>query len=234
MADIRSLRHGELGRSAFILGNGPSILGHDLTRLRGQLVIGMNASPALDRRFGFTSRYYCLSDMRFLDHPEKRAFATAMLEPASVRVVRSDLRPHDDAGLAAQTCYVRALGRDGFSGNLAAGYYFGCTTTMLAIQVAAWLGCRAIHLLGVDLVYRSEQPRFYEERAPQPEDSFLSVQVWNIANARQALEQRGVEVRLCSPRSLLRPYVPFVPFEEVALDQPADAAPEVLQANAAA
>lgn len=216
MSSIGSLRNRELGRSAFILGNGPSILGHDLSCLRHQLVIGMNASSTLERRFGFTSQYYCLSDLRFLNHPDKRPFATTVLRPATVRVVRADLRPHDDPALGPQTCYVRALGRDGFSSSLARGYYYGCTTTMLAIQLAAYLGCRAIHLLGVDLIYRTGQPRFYDEAAPQPEDNFLSVQVWNIANARLALQRRGTELDLCSPRSLLRPYLPFVAFEDVA------------------
>lgn len=207
------LRERERGRRAFVLANGPSVLEHDLSRLRGELVIGMNASPLLEREHGFASAYYAVSDRRFLTHPEKRGLAVDGAAAGAVRVLRSELAADDDPALRDRTAYVRPLGRDGFSWNLAAGYYFGCTTTMLALQLAAYLGCRDIYLLGVDLRYDAERPRFYAESVPQAEDGFTSVQIWNIAQAARQLRRRGVNLAGCSPRSYLRPYLPFVPFE---------------------
>ncbi|WP_217449828.1 hypothetical protein [Cupriavidus taiwanensis] len=114
---------------------------------------------------------------------------------------------------------MRALKRDGYSRDLSAGYHFGCTTTMLAIQLAGYLGCTEIYLLGVDLRYSPEQPRFYAEDEPQLEDSFTSVQIWNIANAYRALESAGIKLFNCSQNSLLRPYVPTVVFDSLFCDK---------------
>jgi hypothetical protein len=185
-----------------------------LERLAGELIIGMNATTLLEER-GFRQSYYALGDLRFLTHPEKRALATSRLAPETVRVLRSDLAPADEIGLPGSTYLAHPLGRDGFSRNLAAGFYHGCTTALLAIQLAAWLGCREIYLLGVDLLYHPERPRFYEEGEPQEEDVFTSVQVRNLADAGRVCASFGVSLFGCSERSLLRPYLPYIPFESV-------------------
>lgn len=211
----RTLRNAEHGKRCFILANGPSILREDLTRLRGELVIGMNASTLLEKEHGFETAYYTLSDSRFLAHATKRAWATTDLGPATVRVLRDEMRSCDEPMLAERTAYVEPLGRDGFSPNLASGFYFGCTTTMLAIQLAYFLGCSEIHLLGVDMRYPSDSPRFYKESAPQVEDAFTSVQLSNILLAHAFCKARGIAVYNCSERSFLRPYIGFQSFAEL-------------------
>ncbi|WP_454742847.1 hypothetical protein [Cupriavidus necator] len=209
---ISSLRGAQKGRRVFVLGNGPSVSREDLSWLTDELTIGMNASTLLEKQFGFVQDYYVVSDKRFLLHPTKRQWGTEHLSDQTVRVVRRDLRDVDEPTLEGRTKYIRALKRDGYSLDLSTGYYFGCTTTMLAIQLASYLGCSEIYLLGVDLRYSPEQPRFYEEKEPQMEDSFTSVQIWNIANAQRVLQKMGVRLMNCSADSLLRPYVPTVRF----------------------
>jgi hypothetical protein len=174
----------------------------------------MNATPLLEADHGFSSQYYTVSDQRFMAHPEKRRMATAAVGDV-VRVLRSELELLDDAALAPRTCYVRAIGRDGFSVDLAKGFYFGCSTALLAVQLAFHLGCISIALLGCDFRYPPGTPRFYSEADPCPEDPMISVQVRNMANARAVLAARGVELLNCSPISALRPYVPFAEFEEL-------------------
>lgn len=210
-----SIKGRENGSRAFILGNGPSIVNESLGKLKGELVIGMNASTMLEKKFGFFQKYYCISDSRFIQHPEKRQWGTSQLNKDTVRVLRSDLRDHDDPNLENITYYVPHLKRDGFSSNIEVGFYYGCTTTMLAIQLAAHLGCSKIYLLGVDLRYRPESPRFYKENQPQMEDAFTSVQIWNIANASRVLAIDNKYLYNCSQYSLLRPYLPFVSFAEI-------------------
>jgi len=211
-----SLRNREQGRPAFILGNGPSILKEDLSRLAGQVSIGMNASTMLERQHGFTQSYYCLSDARFIRHPEKRAWATSELDEKTLRVVRKDIRSEDDPALSERTCYTPHIKRDGFSSDIDMGFYYGCTTTMLAVQLAYHLGCTDIYLLGVDLRYALESPRFYHEQSPQMEDSFTSVQIWNLAHAGRVMTEQGRRLINCSECSLLRPHLPYQPFAEVA------------------
>lgn len=211
--DPALLRGAAQGRQAFVVANGPSVLEHSLQHLSGHLAIGMNATPLLEAQYGFSSQYYCVSDERFMAHPEKRWMATAALGAHTVRVLRSELNVMDDTELYPRTCYVPTLGRDGFSADLAKGFYFGCSTTMLAVQLAFHLGCRLIALLGCDFRYPPDAPRFYPEMNPCPEDPMISVQVRNMANARIFLHSRGVELVNCSPVSALRPYVPFVSFD---------------------
>lgn len=212
----RALRNARKGERAFIIGNGPSILEEDLSFLRDELTIGMNASTLLESRFGFISSYYTLSDSRFLSHPAKRSWGTTDLAQSTVRVLRADLREFDDQALATRTCFVNPLGRDGFSANLAAGFYFGCTTAMLAIQLAVYLGSSDIFLLGVDLRYPTERPRFYAEASPDVEDAFTSVQMENIINAKTWCSRRGIGLHNCSARSFLRPYLGYTALREVA------------------
>lgn len=203
------------GEDAFILGNGPSIIQEDLSRLRGRITIGMNASTKLERDWGFEQTFYTVSDRRFLNHPEKRKWATSELKAGTTRVLRADLVDDDDLGLREKTLYTPHIKRDGWSHDLRSGFFYGCTTTMLAIQLAGHLGCGKIYLLGVDLRYTPESPRFYQEADPQVEDAFTSVQIWNISNARRELERKGTRLINCSRNSLLRPYLPFANFGEV-------------------
>jgi hypothetical protein len=212
---FRGLKNREEGRRVFILGNGPSVALENLSKLRGELVIGMNASTQLEEIHGFTQSYYCISDSRFLNHPEKRHWGTSALSDSTIRVIRKDIRMHDDASLQSRTFYVPHLKRDGFSENVEVGFYYGCTTTMLALQLAYHLGCKEIYMLGVDLRYNPESPRFYKEKSPQLEDAFTSVQIWNIANAANLMANKKVYLYGCSEKSFLRPYVPYVKFSDL-------------------
>ena len=216
-----ALRNREAGRRLFILANGPSVLQHDLSLLKGELVVGMNASTMLEEKYGFESKYYVLSDARFINSPEKRCWATEKLANVTHRVLRSDLRPLDDPALGNRTTYVTPLSRDGFSRNLAAGFHYGCTTTMLAIQLAWHLGAREVYLLGCDLRYPQEHPRFYEETAPQLEDAFTSIQISNIVRAAAVFEEGGGRLVNCSDRSFLRPYLTYESFENIFLENKA-------------
>ncbi|AOX10491.1 MULTISPECIES: 6-hydroxymethylpterin diphosphokinase MptE-like protein [Pseudomonas] len=212
---ISSLKNREKGKRAFILANGPSILSEDLSLLKGEVTIGMNASTMLEEQHGFTTDYYVLSDKRFLTHPEKSHFGTTDLDPKTIRILREELREVDDRALPNKSYYVPALQRDGFSRDIRAGYFFGCTTTMLAIQFAYYLGIKDIYLLGCDLKYSAESPRFYKESNPQLEDSFTSIQIWNIANANTIMNKEGKRIVNCSKASFLRPYLDYEEFSSL-------------------
>lgn len=212
--DVRALRGRLRGQTVYVLGNGPSVREHDLSVLRGRHVIGMNASPLLDREYGFQSEFYVVSDARFLNHPEKRACATSMLPRDVTRVLREELRAADAREWVDDTHYVKVLGKNGFSSDLRRGFYFGCTTAMLAIQLAAHAEAARIVLLGCDFRYPKNQPRFYKEDNPQDQDPFLSIQIWNIRNAFNELRKRGVEMIICTKSTNLTPYVPYMRLEE--------------------
>jgi len=211
---IKRLKGVESGKDIYILANAPSIKELNLSKLKDKVTIGMNANPLLEREFGFISDYYVVSDQRFLEHPIKRKMAIEMLNPSTKRVFKSALKDYDNK-TENKTYYVRTLGKNGFSFNLQKGYYFGATTSMLAIQLAAYLGAKNIYILGMDLRYNGKNPRFYKENIVQEYDHFTSVQIHNIRNSYLELKKAGVNLFNCSKESLIGPYVPFRDFSSL-------------------
>lgn len=210
----RMLLNRESKKRAFILGNSPSIRELDLSRLSESLIIGLNGSVLLEHEHKFVSSYYCVSDARFMADPEKQLMATSMLSSETIRILRSGIVARENAELSRRSVYLTPLGRDGFSYDLEAGFYFGSSTAFLALQLAVWLGCSEIVLLGCDFNYSGSTPRFYSESNPAPEDVLVSVQVRNIANAVVQLSKRNIAVVNCSSNSMLRPFVPSCDFEK--------------------
>lgn len=216
MRNNYTLCNKEEGKRCFIIANGPSVRDHDLSLLKNEIVIGMNASTILDREYDFFTKYYVLTDARFLNHPIKRKYATINLSPKTIRVLRNELFINDDNNLPNATFYVKSIGRDGFSFNIHKGFYFGCTTTMLAIQLAATLGCSYIYLLGLDLSnYIGTNTRFYKEVHPQEYDLFISTQIYNICRAYEELSRNQVKLYHCNQKSLISPYIPFYSYKDL-------------------
>ncbi len=210
--NIRKLKNSKLNEKCFIIANGPSVKKEDLNKLSGQDIISINASPLLEEEYNFKSNYHVVSDLRFFEVEFKREIAKKKeIDPQTVCVYRSEFKNLDVTG--KNNYFVDAIGRDGFSTDLSHGYYFGCSTTVLAIQLAYYLGFSEIYLLGVDLIYPKDSPRFYEEKSPSPIDNNNSIQINSIRCSYNILKDKGVELFICSEVSLLRPYIPFMSFE---------------------
>ncbi len=206
--NIKELKGIHSDEDIYILANAPSIRNFNLGDLKGKVSIGMNANPLLEKEFGFVSDYYVVSDMRFMNHPDKRDMAINQLNPRTKRVFKSIIKDVDDNN-KNDTYYIKTIAKDGYSFNLKKGYYFGSTTTMLAIQLASYLGAKNIYILGMDLTYSGKTPRFYEEDTVQEFDQFTSVQIRNVRNAYKRLKESGVNLYNCSKDSLLYPYLPY-------------------------
>lgn len=200
--------------TAFILGTGPSIKKEDLSKLQGKIVYTINGATILQEQFGFKPTFFCTSDSRFLNS-SKRELATSSLHQDTVRLVRDVIRPYDDTSLEKRTHYISTLGKNGFSKHMDRGFYFWCTSISLAIQMAWYTSAKRVALLGVDLSYATDQPRFYKEDIPQPVDPFVGVQIQNIAMAAQEFEAAGREFVCCSETSMLRPYLSYKRFDSL-------------------
>ena len=197
MVKIKELKNKEEGKTIFIVANGSSILKQDLSFLEDEVVIGMNGTPFIEAELKFSFDYYVVSDVRFLQEPHKFECATTMLNKNAVRVFRKELENVDALEYKDSTYYIRSLGRDGFSLDLSRGFYFGCTTTMLAIQLAYYLGAKDIVILGCDLSYPDSQPRFYKEVSASPVDNFTGVQIKNIRNAFFVVKRKEYKFIQC-------------------------------------
>ncbi|GGZ77670.1 hypothetical protein GCM10007161_06110 [Ignatzschineria indica] len=214
MSNISLLKNKEFGKRCFILANGPSINNLDLSKLKREIVIGMNASPLLEKSNSFKHSYYTISDTRFLtENEDKYDIAVNLVDESVMKVFRKEI--YKFYPNKRNTHYVQALERDGFSENLKHGYYYGRTTVMLALQLAYYLGCSEIYLLGFDLTYSHKQARFYVEKKMQIDDAQASIQIWNIHQAYLFLQSRGIKLYQCNKNSLARNYIPFCNFEDI-------------------
>lgn len=212
--NIKKIKNKEANQNIFVLGNAPSVKQHDLSQLVNAISIGMNANPLLEEEFGYVSQYYVVSDLRFITHERKRKLAIDQINPQTTRIFRKELMAFDEPSLMNRTAYVPSIGKNGLSLNLANGFFFGCTTTMLAIQAAVYLGAKNIFIAGVDLRYSKENPRFYEEDDVQEYDPFTGIQLKNIHNAYLELKKIGVNLYNTEKKSLIDPYVPYISFDD--------------------
>lgn len=208
MLSISNSRKGEVG---YVLANGPSLARENLDILsKRKNIITLNASPLLEDKHGFHSDFYCLTDPRFLEVEEKKEIALKKLRDANCISVCRDIMSEHLTFEGVNPIYLNSIGRDGFSKNLIKGFYFGATTTMLAVQLAYWIGLREVYILGLDLNYLSRSyGRFYREDKTQVTDLLVSVQVRNLAFAAKCFEDDGRKLYITNKNSWASSYLEY-------------------------
>ena len=209
---MRELKNKEKGKNIFILAGGPSTLDLDLSLLKNEIVIGMNGTILLEK--DFSSKYYVISDSRFINKAEKfELIKESLYNYEKEFIFRKDITQFIPNKENYNIKKVKCLGRDGFSFNILNGFFHGTTTCMLAIQTAFFLGASKIFLLGVDLNYVKNKIRSYEKISSEIPDSFLSYQIRNIVNASIELKKKNIDLINLSKDSFLKPYLKFNTYE---------------------
>jgi hypothetical protein len=211
--NISKIKNLEKGKDIFILGGGPSVLDIDLSFLYDKVVIGMNGTVRLEEKF--SSKYYVISDSRFIENEQKFRYVEKIID-AKTFIIREDIAKNLPIINQGEIYTTKSIGRDGFSTNLARGFFHSSTTTMLAIQVAYYLGAKRIFLLGVDLNYSGSKARSYDIGNSEIPDAFLSYQIRNIVNASLLLKEHFVELINLSEKSFLKPYLNFKKVNQIA------------------
>lgn len=151
-ASLEELRGRYSGRRCFVIGNGPSINQTDIRRLRNELTIGSNALFLLFEQMGFKPTFLTVEDNLVAE--DRAAWLNAIRGTTKIfpRDLSYCLRLDED------TVYVNFerhyLDFPKFSDDFARIVYFGGTVTMLNLQLAYYLGCNPIYLVGVDHSYK--------------------------------------------------------------------------------
>ena len=133
------------GRRCFILGNGPSLRQTDLSRLRGEITFGTNRIYLMFESLGFATTYYA-------------AVNTLVIEQCADEIRRLSLPKfvtwrgrrwlkNDPQALFIDTDYT---GPAEFAGAPTGRVFEGSTVTFLALQLAYYMGCDPVILVGVD------------------------------------------------------------------------------------
>ncbi len=149
---LSHLRGSCSGRRCFVLGNGRSLSETDLRKLKGEVTIGCNGLYLLFDRMGYTPTFYMVGDPLVARQSAPKVCNIR----DSTKVFPLDLR--DWLAPDRNTVYFEVDRSQKqpfrFSDDLGeVGYWGGCVL-YFALQLAWYIGCRDVYLVGVDQDYR--------------------------------------------------------------------------------
>jgi hypothetical protein len=162
-ARIMGLRDRYAGQRCFLLGNAPSLLDFDLSRLAGEhFFVVKGGYRALDHGLPSPIPFYVLSDLRSWD----RIKADVSTLPVGTYLVRQTVAARPEFAppperVVVIPSYRGGLRKQGFRRHLWQGLGNDSTVILFAAQIAHYLGFAEVYILGVDLDYDQADTYFY-------------------------------------------------------------------------
>ncbi len=154
---LEAYRNLHQGKRCFVIGNGPSLRQTDMSRLRGEITFGLNRIYLAFDELGFTTSYLvavndlvleqCASDMTRLSLPK---FVTWR--------ARRWFKGGGSAGQETVFLDTDFTGEENFSAEATGRIFEGFTVTYVALQLAYFMGCQQVYLVGVDHNYTTQGP----------------------------------------------------------------------------
>jgi hypothetical protein len=149
---LSSLKDKYSGRRCFVIANGPSLLKCDLTLLKNEVTICSNAQYLIWDKMGFIPNFLTVEDRLVA---EDRCSELNAIEQVT------KIFPLDLAYClknVGETIFINFV-RDHknfprFSSNFDRVVYWGGTVSVLNLQLAFYLGCSEIYLIGFDHEYK--------------------------------------------------------------------------------
>lgn len=152
-ARLLALRDRHRGQRVFIIGGGPSLKRTDLRLLKDEITIGCNAIFLIFEQMGFLPSYYTVEDVLVAEDRANTINAIRGTTKIFPRDIKYCLRPDQD------TVYVNFV-RDyngppfNFSPDFVRRAFWGGTVTYFNLQLAYYLGCSEVYLIGIDHSYQ--------------------------------------------------------------------------------
>lgn len=140
------------GRRCFVMGNGPSLLECDLNLLKDEVTICSNVHYLIWDKLEYIPTYLTVEDRLVAEDRANELAQLTHLTKIFPRDLSYCLKSDED------TLFVRFI-RDyqpfpRFSENFENVVYWGGTVSFLNLQLAHYLGCREIYLIGFDHKYK--------------------------------------------------------------------------------
>jgi hypothetical protein len=149
---LKTLRGRYKGRRCFVMGNGPSLLKCDLNRLGSEVTIVSNAHYLIWDQLTYIPTFLAVEDRLVAeDRADQLRTLTGITKifPFDLRLL---LGPSDETQLYLNfPRNYRPFPK--FSRDLSKRGYWGGTVSFLNLQLAAYLGCNPIILIGFDHDY---------------------------------------------------------------------------------
>jgi hypothetical protein len=175
------------GKRGFILANGPTLTSLDLSRLKGEITIGMNRIYLLFDRLDFQPNYYVAINDLVLNQ-----YAEDIKRLAMPKFLNWNLRRNFAEG---QYFFLRLRlsMRDHFERDIRKPLSSGGTVTYAALQLAHYLGFQDVILIGLDHSFDSQgTPNMIETRRSGEDknhfhpDYFPSGTKWMLPDLRRS------------------------------------------------
>ncbi len=144
---IRCLKNHHAGQTCVIVGNGPSVRGFDLERLKGTTTFCLNRGYLLWQSQNRSPDYLVAVNQLVVEqfHAEISGVHCTHFIPWHYRTLIS----HNP-----RTFYLTERWENCFCEDLTAGIWFGGTVTFAALQIAFYLGFSKAILIGIDHSFR--------------------------------------------------------------------------------
>jgi len=154
-ADMAAYRNRHAGQRCFILGGGPSLLRLDPAPLRREVTFGVNAVFLIFDWLGFQPTYYAVED--WFVYEDRQADIT---QKVSASQCFFPVQFSSNSFDRANHHYFRALyefderpGWPDFSQDPSRLVWIGGTVTYVCLQLAYYMGCNPVYLVGMDHAY---------------------------------------------------------------------------------
>lgn len=198
------------GRRCFIMGNGPSLLKCDLSLLQDEVTICSNANYLIWDTIGYTPNYLTVEDRLVAEDRADQLFNLDRATQIYPRDLSYCLKQNNHAMYINFKREYRPFPQ--FSDDFDKIVYWGGTVSVLNLQLAYYLGCRQIYLIGfdheytvpdnvVDNVITSDADDVnhihpdYFGKGYRWHDPNLARMEQAYSEARRFLESRGISVR---------------------------------------
>jgi hypothetical protein len=210
---LRKFRGAHAGRRCVVVGNGPSIGEMNLSKLKGEVTIGCN-------RIYLTSavvpKYYCIEDALLLrqisgDLKDWEADETVKFVPADLSGCLRGVKDVYPINFVAEDFEGRG---PNFSEDFSRVCYWGSTVSYVMLQLAYYLGCNPIYLIGMDGVRGGKPKHFYKKDDVEENNARYELSDAAFIEAREFLASEGVKV-FDATRDPVRSFFERVDYEEV-------------------
>lgn len=149
---LKKLENIYSGKRCFIMGNGPSLLKNDLSLLKNEVSIASNAQFLIWEERNFTPTFFTVEDRLVA---EDRGKEIDKIDNVT-KIFPKDLSY--TLNYTSNTIYIDFLRNyhslPKFSEDFSKKVYWGGTVSYLNMQLAYYLGCREIYMIGFDHSYK--------------------------------------------------------------------------------
>lgn len=143
---LQRFRNKHENQRCFVIANGPSLAGMDLTLLKNEVTFGMNRLYLIFDKMGFVPTYHSVVNELVIQQ-----FATDLDELPTTKFINWNQRAlFQKKGGDLNYLKISLDLEDKFSNDLTKGVYSGGTVTYVTLQLAFYMGFKEVYLVGLD------------------------------------------------------------------------------------